>query len=213
MKLLVEKSFLFFIATCFIVSVDSCKKDELEPEVITETKYETVHDTIRDTINVTDTLNSVDTLLINTPPDTVTTFILVRHCETLAGTNPNLSASGLARVEQLKRVLQNVSVDAIFSTNYNRTLQTADSIAKERSLPVLLYDPNKLEAFVDENIAKYKGKIILVVGHSNTTPQLLNILTGSSSFVNIPETEYDNLYFAAVSKKGNAEIKHLKFGN
>jgi len=41
---------------------------------------------------------------------------------------------------------------------------------------------------------------------------LLNVLTGTNSFNQIPETEYDNLFVVSVFEKGRAEVVHLKYG-
>ena len=51
----------------------------------------------------------------------------------------------------------------------------------------------------------------MIVGHSNTTPSLLNVLTGTSNYSNIPESEYDNLYIVTVFEKGRAEVVHFKY--
>ena len=171
-----------------ILLLFSCKKEE--PETIT--KIQTI------TVNVT---------------DTVTTYILTRHAEVLTGSNPNLSTAGQNRANELKRVLKNVTLSSVYSTNYNRTMQTATPTANDKSLTVKTYDPFSLSPFVDSTNLIYKGKTILVVGHSNTTPSLLNTLTGSTTYSNIPESEYDNLYVVTVFEKGRANVTHMKYGN
>lgn len=158
----------------------------------------------------TETITIVNTELVS---DTATTFILIRHAETVgAGSNPGLSVGGQDRANELVTVLGNISLEAIFSTNYNRTTETASPVAIDQSLPVEIYNPSQLEAFVDTNIPIYKGKAILVVGHSNTTPDLLNILIGSNEYSTIAESEYDNMYIVTVYQKGNASVLHLKYG-
>ncbi|MCB0517592.1 MAG: histidine phosphatase family protein [Lewinellaceae bacterium] len=197
--------FLFAIFSLFI----ACKKD---PEVITKTVIEkdTVLVTQIDTVFVTLT----DTVsLTNYIQDTATTFILIRHAETTGtGTNPNLSAEGLARAEELIRILKNVELKAVYSTNYNRTLQTAQLTGGDHGLIVDQYIPSALNSFADDVLLNHHGSNVLVVGHSNTTPDLLNVLTGLNSYTDIPEMEYDNLYLVTVFEKGRAEVLHLKYG-
>lgn len=181
------KALLFLVFASFVVIFNSCKK--VEPKIITETKTITIH-------------------------DTATTFILVRHAETTgAGTNPNLSTAGQSRATDLDNILDPISLSAVFSTGYNRTMQTATPIAQSNSLTVKNYDPNALEAFAESSIKNYHGEKILIVGHSNTTPELLNILTGTTNYSTLPDTEYDNLFVVTVFEKGRADVTPMKYGN
>ncbi len=187
----------------------NCEKD---PEVITKTVYET------DTLYVTNTdtvvLHVTDTLtLTEFIEDTATTFILSRHAETTgAGTDPVLSTDGQTRADELARVLKNVPLQAVYATNYNRTKQTAQPTATDKTLTVQLYDALNQGPFVDNVLSAYKGQTVLVLGHSNTVPALLNLLTGANTWTQIPDTQYDNLYVVTVSKKGKAKVVHLKYG-
>ncbi len=197
--------FIVLTATLF-----SCEK---EPELITKTVIETdtlfitQHDTL--VIQVTDTLT-----LTNLVQDTATTFIVLRHAETIGGgTNPNLSTEGLARAEELSRILANVPIEAVFASNYNRTKQTAQPTADDKGLIVNIYDPLNQAPLVDQWLNTYRGKTVLVLGHSNTAPALLNLFLGSNQYGTLPDTEYDNLFIATVSEKGRAKVLHLKYGN
>lgn len=143
---------------------------------------------------------------------TSTTVILVRHAEVSGiGSNPNLSNAGIDRANSLVDVLKNTPLEAVYSTNYNRTMQTATPIAADRSLNILTYNPSALLEFSDTIKQKHLGKVVLVVGHSNTTPELLNILLDSIQFGNIPEKEYDNMYRVSIKQDGKAEVHHQKY--
>ena len=191
-------------------SLTSCHKD---PEIITQTVIQT--DTVFVTQHDTITLHSTDTLtLTDFIQDTATTFIVLRHAETSgAGTDPNLSAAGLARADELRRILGNVPLAAVFSSNYNRTRQTAQPTATDKSLTVNIYDPLNQSPLVDNWLAAYRGQTVLVLGHSNTVPVLLNLFVGSNEFSNLPDTEYNNLFIATVSERGRAKILHMKYGD
>lgn len=200
----------FFILLYFISSLFfSCSKD---PEIITVTVTEndTIYISQQDTIilNITDTLTLTEFLT-----DTATTFILVRHAETTGiGSNPDLSASGIARAEELRRVLSNVALGAVYSTNFNRTMQTAQPVADDKSLSITMYDPFNPSAFADELLVDHHAGVVLVVGHSNTTPSLLNTLVGANIYQDFPEMEYDNLFVVTVFEKGRSDVVHLKYG-
>lgn len=203
---------IFIVFVLFIAgySASGCRK---EPETIIKTI------TVTDTLVVTQTdtvlLTVTDTVsLTSFIHDTATTFILSRHCETTGiGSDPDLSADGAARAQELLRVLKNVPLSAVYSTNYKRTIQTATPTATDKVLTVNTYNPNALSAFADNVLATHHGKTVLVVGHSNTTPSLLNVLTGTTNYQQLPETEFDNLYIVTVFEKGRATVTHLKYGN
>lgn len=194
----------------FAALFTACEKD---PEVITNTVIE------RDTIIVSsiDTvyLNVTDTVILsNYIHDTATTFICLRHAETTGiGTDPALSTAGMARAEALRRILGNVSLDAVYSTDYNRTRQTAQPTAIDKLLSTTIYNPSNLGSFVDGVLASHRGGAVLVLGHSNTTPSLLNVLLGSTVYTNLPDAEYDNLFLVTVAEKGRAKVLHLKYGD
>lgn len=193
----------------FFSLLTSCDKD---PEIITETV--TVTDTVVVTQVDTVFISLTDTVTITEfMQDTATTFILVRHAETTgSGTNPNLSADGMARADELARIMGSLSLDAVYSTNFNRTMQTASPVATDQGLTIQSYSGSNLSATADEILGSYPAGKILVVGHSNTTPDFINALTGSNDYPQLPETEYDNLFIVTVLEKGRAEVVHLKYG-
>lgn len=133
--------------------------------------------------------------------DSSTTIILVRHAEkdtTAAGStqmqaDPPLSADGKIRAERLVKVLASYPIQAIFSTKYNRTRTTAMPIAAKLGLEIQTYDPSK-QADLASLLKSWKGKTILVVGHSNTVPGFVNLLTGNTNYPNLSDNEYDKLY-------------------
>jgi phosphohistidine phosphatase SixA len=127
--------------------------------------------------------------------------IAVRHAEraddgTVSQTDPNLSAIGEERARCLARTLEHAGITRIFSTAYRRTMETAAPVAELLGLEVEDYDPRALEEFAGE--LRGMGGVILVVGHSNTTPGLVEAL-GGDPVSPIGESEYERLYtvFAA----------------
>ena len=71
--------------------------------------------------------------------DSATHFILVRHAEKEKGSNPKLTTLGKERATELANVLKDIEIYDVFSTNYNRTKETAEPTAKSKSLTTEMY--------------------------------------------------------------------------
>jgi broad specificity phosphatase PhoE len=149
-----------------------------------------------------------------------TTIIFVRHAERALepADNPGLNAAGKRRAAELARQLVDADVvagiDAIYSTDYRRTLETAQAVADAHdSLEVTCcYDPDDNEAVLAEILKTHKGKIILVVGHSNTVPTLIADLGASKKVPPIGHSEYDNIYIVSIPWFGKTKTIRLRFG-
>ncbi len=149
-----------------------------------------------------------------------TTIIFVRHAERALepADNPGLNAVGQRRAAELARQLVDADVvagiDAIYSTNYRRTLETAQAVADaHESLEVsCCYDPDDNEAVLAEILKTHKGKIILVVGHSNTVPSLIADLGASKNVPPIGHSEYDNIYIVSIPWFGKTKTIRLRYG-
>jgi 2,3-bisphosphoglycerate-dependent phosphoglycerate mutase len=142
----------------------------------------------------------------------ITTFILVRHGEKMADTDdPDLKAEGYDRAKRLAQMLKNTSLNAVLSTKYKRTKNTVTPTADDKHLEIELYD--KMTAVeLDALISKYKGGTILIGGHSNTIPQIANLLIGKDEFKNFPDAEFGNLLIISVVERGkNAKVTWLSY--
>ena len=110
----------------------------------------------------------------------VSTFYFIRHAEKdrsdSENSDPELSQAGLGRAMHWDVILKDVELDAIYSTDYQRTAMTAAPTSVNRNIDVQYYDPRILdiEQFKNENL----NRNTLVVGHSNTTPQFVNQILG-----------------------------------
>lgn len=147
-----------------------------------------------------------------------TTIIFVRHAEkaTTPADDPSLSQAGIRRSAELSRQLSDADVvagiDAIYSTPFRRTKETAQPVADALGLPVSIYDPNDNEAVLEKILKNHKGKIVLVVGHSNTLPTLIADLGASKKVPPIAEWEYDNIYVVSIPWFGKTKTIRLRFG-
>ncbi len=147
-----------------------------------------------------------------------TTIIFVRHAEKAMdpGDDPGLSAAGERRAGELARQLVDADVvagvDAVFATQYRRTQETAAKVAEALDLPVNTYDAADTETVLEDILKDYKGKIILVVGHSNTLPLLIANLGASKNVPPIADAEYDNIYIISIPWFGKTKTIRLRFG-
>ena len=117
---------------------------------------------------------------------------LVRHAEKVTdGKNPVLTSCGKVRAELLASMLSKTNISAIYSTSYQRTMQTARPLAKLQKVAVRNYSPKHLEQFALQ--LKQKKENSLVVGHSNTTPMLVGLLT-KQKVAPLTEQDYQYLY-------------------
>ena len=150
--------------------------------------------------------------------ETSTTVILVRHAEKAAEPkdDPPLSPAGEARAAALVEVLRTAGITGIYSTQWKRTQQTAAPIAAKLGVAVTTFDvtPGERsygELYAAELLAKNRGKVILVVGHSNTVPAILKGL-GVADAPAIQDPEYDNLFVVTVPETGPTRVVRGKFG-
>jgi phosphohistidine phosphatase SixA len=117
---------------------------------------------------------------------------LVRHGEKASiGKDPALTPQGQLRAQNIATILHRTGIQAIFSTPTARTLQTAQPLARQLGLQVGQYDPAVPEALV-EKVKVLRGPV-LVVGHSNTLPDLVRLFGGEPG-PDIADDEYGRLY-------------------
>ncbi len=129
------------------------------------------------------------------------TIFIVRHAEKNenAGNDPDLSDAGRARAEALADVLKDARITAIYATEFKRTQETAEPLAKKLGLEVTKL-PAKETAALVAKLRDLHGGNALVVGHSNTVPQLIKSL-GFEAPIKIAEADYDNLFVLALDEK------------
>ncbi len=103
-------------------------------------------------------------------------------------------------------------IDAIYSTPLRRTKETAQPVADALDLPINTYDVDDVEPILESILKKHKGKIILVVAHSNTLPVLIANLGASKRVPPIAEDEYDNIYIISIPWFGKTKTIRLRYG-
>jgi broad specificity phosphatase PhoE len=131
-------------------------------------------------------------------PACTTRYYIVRHAERLDDSSDSpLSSLGYTRADILRDSLQNKGITQIFASTLQRTQQTAQPLATALNLQLKLYRPDTTAGLI-ARLKKIRGKKVLVVGHSNTVPDLVLGLS-QQSVAPIPETDFDNLYIVKIT--------------
>jgi phosphohistidine phosphatase SixA len=157
------------------------------------------------------------------PPFKVSTVFFVRHAEKHISPpdDPVLTTSGKTRAKNLARILNKAGIKAILTSQFARTKETARPLAEAIGVvPTTVSvepdpsDPNKVSA---ESIKKYvdriglhSGESVLVVGHTNTIPQIIGVL-GGDTLPTISEAEFDKLFIVTRYRKDRSKVIQLEY--
>lgn len=140
------------------------------------------------------------------------TVFLVRHAEKETNVaDPPLTEAGRQRAELLAGMLADAGITAIFTSQYNRTQETAAPLAKRLGLSVTVVPAKDLDALLTKVRALPSGVRALIVGHSDTVPALAHRLTGAK-VAELTDADYDRLYVATFGKNGQGEVVVLHYG-
>jgi len=145
-------------------------------------------------------------------------YYIVRHAEKAVqaanmSSDVPLSEKGKERAEALKEILKNKKISYIFSTNTIRTKSTAQPIADYLGLQIESYGPLPDETFITK--LRSLKKNVLIVGHSNTVDDIVNMLCKRKEVAgDLPDTAYNKLFIVTVKgKKTSFKEEHIPSHN
>ena len=126
--------------------------------------------------------------------------VIVRHGEKAAngGSDPDLSSVGRARADALARILKDSGITAVFTTEFQRTQETAAPTATSAHVAPTVVAAKDTAGLVAK-LHQLSGNA-LVVGHGDTIPNLIKAL-GISVPVNIPDADYSELLVVTLGDK------------
>ena len=129
------------------------------------------------------------------------TIFVVRHAEKAASMDrdPDLSETGRVRAQSLAKTLRDAEITAIYVTDLKRTQQTAAPLAKALGITPVILPPNDTTTLSARLRDIHSGNV-LVVGHSDTVPKLINAL-GITASITLNDTDYDNLFVVLLEEK------------
>ena len=143
--------------------------------------------------------------------------LVVRHGEKISDTDERLTEAGRARARSLAKMLKDAGVGAIYATDTERARDTAKPLADALGLKVASYDtgggmrgPVDARPFVAMLGKEHAKDVVLVVGHTNTIPDLLEAL-GCPGDLKIAPDEYDNLFVVVPRAGGSATLIRLRY--
>jgi 2,3-bisphosphoglycerate-dependent phosphoglycerate mutase len=136
-----------------------------------------------------------------------TKVFVVRHAEATADPNdPGLTAAGQTRADNLAALLADDHLAAVYTSQYRRTKDTGTPAATGAGITVTVKTVGAsttayaadLAATVMQNPTQ---KAVLIVGHSNTVPETVKALSGTTVPA-IADTEYNRLYIVTLAADG-----------
>ena len=145
-----------------------------------------------------------------------TTVILVRHAEKELGTieDPPLSQVGEQRAQLLARMLGEREgpgkIDAIFVSDTRRSQRTAAPLADRLGIAVTTVDAKDIEGLAKKIRHSHRGQRVLVVGHSNTVPETVRLLSGGPA-APMPDDDYSQMYVVTMPTLGPASVLRMRY--
>jgi broad specificity phosphatase PhoE len=147
---------------------------------------------------------------------TTTVVVLARHAEPEIGSiqDPPLSAEGEQRAQKLAQMFgRDKGVghrDASYVSDARRTQQTAAPLAERLGKKVVVIPSADTRGTVSRIMREHSGGTVLIVGHSNTVPSLINELSGVE-VARIADDEYDTLYVVSIPTFGHASVLRMEY--
>ncbi|MCC7200919.1 MAG: histidine phosphatase family protein [Gammaproteobacteria bacterium] len=140
-----------------------------------------------------------------------TTVIVTRHAEKLVdgSKDPPLSPEGQARAGRLATQLGAAGIDAIFVTEFRRTRETGEPLARKLGLQVQVVKAGGDDELARRILREHRGGHVLVIGHSNTVPALVSRLGGVEPPV-LDDTSYGDVFVVTLPRFSEATVTRLK---
>jgi broad specificity phosphatase PhoE len=140
----------------------------------------------------------------------------MRHAEKLTSnpqdSDPLLAPAGEARALELAQLFGRApkaqGLDAIFVSEFRRTQDTVGPLANRLGVPVIRMPADDPEATAKRALAENRGGRVLVVGHSDTVPEIVRELSGVDVGP-MSEAEYGIVYVVTVPRFSRAAVTRL----
>lgn len=142
----------------------------------------------------------------------VTTVLVVRHAEKASATakDPHLSAAGRQRARDLAHAAGAAGLSAVYATHLRRTQETVAPLAQALHLTPIVKQADRTDELVAE-LKGLRGKTVLVCGHSDTVPEIVQGLTGVAVDP-IPDGRFDGLYVVTLDGDAGGRVTRVRYG-
>jgi broad specificity phosphatase PhoE len=144
-----------------------------------------------------------------------TTVFVLRHAETASGQgeDPPLSPAGELRAARLREIFgqagADLAIDGIVVSEFRRSQETARPLANALGIPVVVVASSDPGAVARRALAEFRGKRVMIIGHSNTVPAIVESLSGQQ----VPpmgETDFGTAYVVARPRFSPASVSVLR---
>lgn len=147
-----------------------------------------------------------------------TTVVVIRHAEkdvTVNAADPPLTQAGEARAALLARMFGDAKIlghlDAIYVSPALRNRLTAAPLAERLGIGETVVPADDPRALARRVLREHGGGRILIVGHSDTVPQIVAALTGEENIPEIAALEYGTMYIVTVPRIGHTNLLRLSY--
>lgn len=134
-------------------------------------------------------------------PDVV---YVMRHLERDPGGDPDLNAAGRQNAGRLATWFRRDRPAAIFVTQFRRAQQTAAPLAAKAGIKPVVYDANAPQQMLAA--VRAAKAPVLIVGHSNTVPALIEALGGPKAGGDLSDADYGRIFKL---RRGKLDIVRL----
>ena len=131
-------------------------------------------------------------------------WYVMRHLQKAEGQDPGLSEEGARNAYRLANRFADERPDIIFVSTTRRARETAAPLAVRYGLKLEEYDPRDTPGLV-ARVKAVEGTV-LVVGHSNTVPEIVAQLGGARP-ADLAETDFGDIF--RVRRDGTVERLRL----
>ena len=126
-------------------------------------------------------------------------FYVMRHLEKADGTDPGLTEPGRLKADHLPALLRHAPPKAVYASTTRRARETARPTAEEYRLEIHEYDPRDTPRLIAR--VKAERGPVLIVGHSNTVPAIVEAL-GGGRIGGMGEGDYGLLFTITPGRPG-----------
>lgn len=150
-------------------------------------------------------------LVVASPALAQRAVILVRHAERADQSKDSaLSEAGHARARALAALLADAGINAIYASQYQRTVKTAEPLASSLKISVQTMPAADTKGLVARLRSQHKSDAVLVVGHSDTVPELLHLL-GDPAVEPIEDYDFGNVFVVVPKGDGPPVVVRLRY--
>jgi broad specificity phosphatase PhoE len=138
---------------------------------------------------------------------------LLRHAEQASGSDvddPTLTEMGQRRARTLVTVLKDAGVTAIYTSESQRTIQTAEPLTQALQIESKIIPRRDIDSLLERLRTQHVDGRVLIISHSLTIPHVLKAL-GHLEEVIIERTEYDRLFVIVPKPTGPPLVFVLRF--